>query len=73
MVSNDSGLDDDLYKELKAGLAGRQEPKMVVVIVFLVFEPRGLYHRWEVFKTSCRLHPYSYGGNIWRLHNGEKR
>ncbi len=32
----------------------------VVVIVFLIFEPRGLYHRWELFKGSYRLHPYSY-------------
>jgi len=32
----------------------------LVVILFLILEPRGLYHRWEVFKSSYRLHPYSY-------------
>ena len=32
----------------------------IVVILFLIFEPRGLYHRWEIFKASYRLHPYSY-------------
>ena len=32
----------------------------IVVILFLIFEPRGLYHRWELFKSSYRLHPYSY-------------
>lgn len=30
------------------------------VTAFLVFEPRGMYHWWEMFKRSYRLHPYSY-------------
>jgi branched-chain amino acid transport system permease protein len=32
----------------------------LIVMIFLIFEPRGLYHRWEIFKSSYRLHPYSY-------------
>ena len=32
----------------------------VVVILFLVFEPRGLAHRWEILKSSYRLWPFSY-------------
>ena len=32
----------------------------IVIALFLVFEPRGLSHRWEMFKASYRLHPYSY-------------
>ncbi len=32
----------------------------VVVIVFLIFEPRGLAHRWEVVKSYYRLWPFSY-------------
>jgi len=32
----------------------------IVMMVFLIFEPRGLNHRWEVIKTSYRLHPFSY-------------
>lgn len=28
--------------------------------LFLVFEPRGLAHRWEIFKVAYRLHPYAY-------------
>jgi branched-chain amino acid transport system permease protein len=32
----------------------------VVVIVFLIYEPRGLAHRWEVFKTSYRMNPFTY-------------
>lgn len=32
----------------------------LLVILFMIFEPRGLYHRWEVFKSTYRLYPYSY-------------
>ena len=32
----------------------------LVIILFLIFEPRGLYHRWEMFKAWYRLHPFSY-------------
>ena len=32
----------------------------IVVMVFLIFEPRGLYHRWEIFKSRYRMYPYSY-------------
>jgi len=32
----------------------------VVIILFLAFEPRGLNHRWEVFKAAYRLTPFSY-------------
>ncbi|TRZ93158.1 MAG: branched-chain amino acid ABC transporter permease [Dehalococcoidia bacterium] len=31
-----------------------------VIVVFIIFEPRGLAHRWEMFKASYRLNPYSY-------------
>ncbi len=32
----------------------------LVIIVFLVFEPRGLAHRWEMIKAYFRLWPFSY-------------
>lgn len=32
----------------------------LVVIAFLILEPRGLAHRWEIFKRSYRLHPFAY-------------
>jgi len=32
----------------------------VVIIAFLIWEPKGLYYRWEKLKTHYRLHPYSY-------------
>ena len=32
----------------------------LVIILFLIFEPRGLYHRWEIFKAWYRIHPFAY-------------
>jgi branched-chain amino acid transport system permease protein len=32
----------------------------ITIILFLVFEPRGLSHRWEILKESYRLWPFSY-------------
>jgi branched-chain amino acid transport system permease protein len=32
----------------------------LIIIVFLVFEPRGIAHRWEIIKRSYRLHPFPY-------------
>lgn len=32
----------------------------LLIMLFLVFEPRGINHRWEILKTSFRLHPFSY-------------
>jgi len=31
-----------------------------VIILFLIFEPRGLAHRWNVIKHSFRIWPYPY-------------
>lgn len=30
----------------------------LVLIIFLLFDPRGLAHRWETFKASYRLYPF---------------
>lgn len=32
----------------------------LVIILFIIFEPRGLAHRWEMFKASYRLRPFAY-------------
>lgn len=32
----------------------------VIVIVFLIFEPRGINHRWEFFKSYFRRWPFAY-------------
>jgi len=31
----------------------------LVIVIFLIFEPRGLAHRWEIVKNLYRLWPYS--------------
>jgi len=30
-----------------------------IIVVFLIFEPRGLSHRWGILKNLYRLWPYS--------------
>ncbi len=32
----------------------------LVIILFIIFEPRGLAHRWEILKASYRLRPFAY-------------
>lgn len=32
----------------------------LVIVLFLVIEPRGLAHRWQLFKASYRLWPFSH-------------
>lgn len=32
----------------------------LTIILFLIFEPRGLAHRWAILKESYRLWPFSY-------------
>jgi branched-chain amino acid transport system permease protein len=31
-----------------------------VIVLFLIFEPRGLYHRWQMLKASTRIWPFPY-------------
>ncbi len=32
----------------------------LVIVLFLILEPRGLAHRWTLFKSAYRLWPFSY-------------
>jgi branched-chain amino acid transport system permease protein len=32
----------------------------IILVIFLIFEPRGLAHRWEIFKASYRIYPFAY-------------
>lgn len=32
----------------------------LAVLLFIIFEPRGLAHRWEIFKTSYRVWPFAH-------------
>ena len=47
---------------LTAGFATGLGPMIMglVIILFLILEPRGLAHRWQLFKASYRLWPFSY-------------
>jgi branched-chain amino acid transport system permease protein len=47
---------------LPSGFATGIAPMLfgLVIILFLIFEPRGLAHRWSLFKASYRLWPFSY-------------
>jgi len=47
------------------GAASLLGPMMLVIfgltiILFLIFEPRGLAHRWQIFKAWYRLWPFSH-------------
>ena len=45
-----------------SGFASGVQPMTLglVIILFLILEPRGLAHRWNLFKASYRLWPFSY-------------
>lgn len=47
---------------LPAGFTAGLGPMVfgLVIILFLILEPRGLAHRWQLFKASYRLWPFSY-------------
>jgi branched-chain amino acid transport system permease protein len=32
----------------------------LIIITFIILEPRGISHRWEIWKASYRLWPFSY-------------
>lgn len=40
--------------------SGRHIVFGIIVILFLLFEPRGLAHRWQIMKAYYRLWPFSY-------------
>jgi len=45
-----------------AGFATGVTPMLfgLVIVLFLILEPRGLAHRWTLFKSAYRLWPFSY-------------
>ena len=50
------------FPALPAGFASGVVPMLfgIIIILFLVLEPRGLAHRWTLFKAAYRLWPFSY-------------
>ena len=47
---------------LPAGFATGIAPMLfgVIIVLFLIYQPRGLAHRWMLFKSAYRLWPFSY-------------
>jgi branched-chain amino acid transport system permease protein len=47
---------------LPSGFASGVTPMLfgLVIVLFLILEPRGLAHRWSLFKAAYRLWPFSY-------------
>jgi len=50
------------FTMLPAGFATGVTPMLfgLVIVLFLILEPRGLAHRWALFKSAYRLWPFSY-------------
>jgi branched-chain amino acid transport system permease protein len=48
------GLGMDVAANLSFSIFG------IIIVLFLIFEPRGLYHRWNIVKSSLRLYPFTY-------------
>jgi branched-chain amino acid transport system permease protein len=50
------------FPSMPSGFATGIGPMLfgLVIVLFLIFEPRGLAHRWNLFKASYRLWPFSY-------------
>jgi len=51
-----------IFPQLEAGLfAGLGVIVFgLMIMLFLIFEPKGINYRWEILKASFRLHPFSY-------------
>jgi len=47
---------------LPAGFATGIAPMLfgLIIVLFLIYQPRGLAHRWMLFKAAYRLWPFSY-------------
>jgi len=50
------------FTAMPAGFATGLTPMLfgLVIVLFLILEPRGLAHRWALFKAAYRLWPFSY-------------
>ena len=50
------------FPQLEAGLLAALGPMVfgVALMLFLVFEPRGLAHRWEMIKAAWRIRPFAH-------------
>jgi len=53
---------DRTFTGLPAGFTSGVAPMVfgIILVLFLVLEPRGLAHRWSLLKAAYRLWPFSY-------------
>ncbi|NQT73494.1 MAG: branched-chain amino acid ABC transporter permease [Chloroflexi bacterium] len=52
----------DTWPSMSAEVAASMGPLTfgLILMLFLIFEPRGIIHRWELFKASYRLWPFAH-------------
>lgn len=53
---------ENVFPVFPAGFTAGLGPMVfgLLIVLFLVLQPRGLAHRWNLFKASYRLWPFSY-------------
>ena len=53
---------ENTFTMLPSGFATGVTPMLfgLVIVLFLILEPRGIAHRWGLFKSAYRLWPFSY-------------
>jgi branched-chain amino acid transport system permease protein len=53
---------ESTFTSFPSGFATGVTPMLfgLVIVLFLILEPRGLAHRWALFKSAYRLWPFSY-------------
>ena len=61
-ITQVSPILESIFAGLPAGFTTGIGPMLfgLAIILFLVLEPRGLAHRWALFKASYRIWPFSY-------------
>ncbi|MCC6778177.1 MAG: branched-chain amino acid ABC transporter permease [Hyphomicrobiales bacterium] len=51
----------ELFPAMQQGVAYIKEMSIgAAIILFLIFEPEGLIHRWRLIRASFKLYPFSY-------------
>jgi branched-chain amino acid transport system permease protein len=51
----------DFFPAMQQGVAYIKEMSIgAAIILFLIFEPEGLIHRWRLIRAGFKLYPFSY-------------
>ncbi|MET0471597.1 MAG: branched-chain amino acid ABC transporter permease, partial [Xanthobacteraceae bacterium] len=51
----------EFFPAMQQGVAYIKEMSIgAAIILFLIFEPQGLIHRWRLIRASFKLYPFSY-------------